>query len=444
MSRNHHHHRHHHRHHHHIITEQLIRARVCSEEERNMDDKLMCDEVHLRTLSQSPVALQRQQQRRLSNHCTRSTATKTLTPILRRRCSGGNAVSNSNECEQPRPPLAQHEILDDDEPKCQRVRVDKPTNMSLNLDVTDNGDSGVGGDDETEADADADADADCGLTNPAAQIADDNDEAVKADVSDEDVIDSSILRVKQFPDMSKIPRLPGDGAQMDDQQPATNTTAIASNLRRPAAVAGRGVGGGGGGGGGGGKNTPWRVQSVRIVEQRMKLGPKRRTESCSIFGNTSNYDCEADACSPTAQPRPLTNQTYSAFKSANVVKGILCPSLTNSFKQHSLERSYLLYTHRQRQKSLIIVNLVDFMLKVTLATIWFVKEGNVEGKAGNGTYNALTNSDSEDVKLSTAITWSVCCIVANVSICCLGFWRCFANNYLHWAAVCTWVLMNIQ
>lgn len=92
-------------------------------------------------------------------------------------------------------------------------------------------------------------------------------------------------------------------------------------------------------------------------------------------------DCEADdgkTISP--EPRPLNNQTYAAFKSANVVKGILCPSLTNSFKQHSLERSYLTYTHRQRQKSLIIVNLVDFMLKVTLAIIWFSRQQNRNAK----------------------------------------------------------------
>lgn len=76
--------------------------------------------------------------------------------------------------------------------------------------------------------------------------------------------------------------------------------------------------------------------------------------------------------------RPLNNETYAAFKSGNVIKGILCPSLTNSFKQSSLERAYLTYTHRQRQKSLIIVNLVDFILKIVLAMIWFLKEAETK------------------------------------------------------------------
>lgn len=43
-----------------------------------------------------------------------------------------------------------------------------------------------------------------------------------------------------------------------------------------------------------------------------------------------------------------------------------------------------------------------------------------------------------------AVTWSICCILANLGICVLGCWRCFANNYLHWAATCTWLLLNLQ
>lgn len=47
-------------------------------------------------------------------------------------------------------------------------------------------------------------------------------------------------------------------------------------------------------------------------------------------------------------------------------KGIYWPSLTNSFQDCHLELAYLRYSHRQRQKSLIIVNVVDFLLKVSL------------------------------------------------------------------------------
>lgn len=92
-----------------------------------------------------------------------------------------------------------------------------------------------------------------------------------------------------------------------------------------------------------------------------------------MFPFIIDFDTEEDGLK-LPSPRPLCNDTYAAFKSGNVIKGILCPSLTNSFKQSSLERAYLTYTHRQRQKSLIIVNIVDFVLKVALALIWFLKE----------------------------------------------------------------------
>ncbi|XP_037049946.1 adenylyl cyclase 78C isoform X2 [Bradysia coprophila] len=149
-----------------------------------------------------------------------------------------------------------------------------------------------------------------------------------------------------------------------------------------------------------------------------------------------NKDIERNTSSQTAvnidfgnkedgKPPPFNNEAYSAFKRGNVVKGILCPSLTNSFKARSLERSYLTYSHRQRQKSLIIVNIVDLVLKAILSVVWAWRR-------------------SETTTSAEAITWSVCCMVANLGICILGLWRCFANNYLHWAATCTWLLLNLQ
>ena len=69
---------------------------------------------------------------------------------------------------------------------------------------------------------------------------------------------------------------------------------------------------------------------------------------------------------------PFSNNTYAAFKRGNVVRGILCPSMTNSFRAPSLERSYLTYSHRQRQKSLIIVNVVDLVLKIGLGLVWVI------------------------------------------------------------------------
>ena len=102
--------------------------------------------------------------------------------------------------------------------------------------------------------------------------------------------------------------------------------------------------------------------------------------------------------------------------------------MTNSFKAPTLERSYLTYSHRQRQKSLILVNVVDLVLKLVLATVFLLRR----------------DMDSDDPIPPQEIAWTVCCMVVNFFICILGSWRRFANNYLHWAAVFTWLLLNLQ
>ncbi|KAK4879603.1 hypothetical protein RN001_007749, partial [Aquatica leii] len=51
------------------------------------------------------------------------------------------------------------------------------------------------------------------------------------------------------------------------------------------------------------------------------------------------------------------------FRKGLMYKGIYWPSLKNNFHSKQLEIAYLRYSHRQRQKSLIIVNMVDFFLK---------------------------------------------------------------------------------
>ncbi|KAM7358388.1 adenylyl cyclase 78C [Cochliomyia hominivorax] len=393
--------------------------RVClrSLEERIMDDdnKLVSGEIHRRSLSQSPLeqAAKVIAKKKFDSSIKSSSMGATfdnvsgysgdddgggvdsLDTILRYKLTNGSGNL---------PKVHQHNESEDD--ICYGNKNIKRTHQ-----MTDNLD-----DDE-------------GLTNPAIDDNfDDNDMDLKHVVDDKEhkIINdytksaSDILRIKEIEkieDMSKIPRLPGDGAQMEDEFPSSargSTSTLAASFQKPHIKSG----------------IPLRVQSVRIIERKMCYSPKRRTESCSIFGSTSiDFDAEEEG-HKLPSPRPLSNDTYSAFKSGNVIKGILCPSLTNSFKQRSLESAYLTYTHRQRQKSLIIVNIVDFVLKVALAMIWFLKE--------------TVNKVDVEFNIATAITWSVCCSLSNMVICFLGYWRCFANNYLHWAAVCTWILFNIQ
>lgn len=75
-------------------------------------------------------------------------------------------------------------------------------------------------------------------------------------------------------DILKIPRLPGDGAPMVDEITSSirgSTSTLAASFRKPPIKSG----------------APLRVQSVRIIEKKKRYGPKRRTESCSVFGSTN-------------------------------------------------------------------------------------------------------------------------------------------------------------
>ncbi|XP_014225754.1 adenylate cyclase type 8-like isoform X1 [Trichogramma pretiosum] len=118
------------------------------------------------------------------------------------------------------------------------------------------------------------------------------------------------------------------------------------------------------------------------------------------------------------------------FKRGRLYRGIFCPSLTNSFHNKQLENLYLLYSNRQRQKSLIMLNIIDLLLKACLISIWLWRR-EPDGQTGAG-------------GLYESLAWSLCCIVANVVVCGLGWWRCFSNNYLYWASIFTWLLINSQ
>ncbi|XP_034239049.1 adenylyl cyclase 78C-like [Thrips palmi] len=53
--------------------------------------------------------------------------------------------------------------------------------------------------------------------------------------------------------------------------------------------------------------------------------------------------------------------------------------------------------------------------------------------------NSAKNKD-----MTPGLVWSLAGGTLNVLASVLAWWRCFANNYLHWAAIGTWVLFNLQ
>ena len=55
------------------------------------------------------------------------------------------------------------------------------------------------------------------------------------------------------------------------------------------------------------------------------------------------------------------------FRRGAVYRGIYLPSLSGKLQDERLEFAYLRYAHRQRQKSLMLVNSADIILKILVA-----------------------------------------------------------------------------
>lgn len=115
------------------------------------------------------------------------------------------------------------------------------------------------------------------------------------------------------------------------------------------------------------------------------------------------------------------------FKKGFRFGGFTFPRLTNSFRDDRLELAYQRYSHRQRRRALVNVNLIDVFLKLALLAAFFT--------AGGGDEPELTLC-----ALLRYLPW----VLVNVLLCLLTCWRFFANNYLHWGAALIWIALNAQ
>jgi hypothetical protein len=161
---------------------------------------------------------------------------------------------------------------------------------------------------------------------------------------------------------------------------------------------------------------------------------------------------------------------------AVVYGGLYLPSLQNGlsgrFENQPLESAYQRYSHRQRQKSFIVVNGVDVALKIIAvvlisihyysgsgASVSIQQSSDCYSAADDSPASLNSSSDCPDrssspevashhthgVYPTETVTWTSCLILVNILLCLLAScWKCFANNYLHWAALATWLLMNLQ
>lgn len=141
------------------------------------------------------------------------------------------------------------------------------------------------------------------------------------------------------------------------------------------------------------------------------------------------------------------------FKKGRLYRGIFCPSLTNSFANEHLESLYLIYSRHQRQKSLIMLNLMDVALKVWQLSFFFKLFSTNLGQTFHfwrknlqitltliWLFSGGRNSDS----IVQVLLWVSFCVSLNLAVCALGWLGCCSVNYLYWGSIFTWLLINSQ
>lgn len=198
--------------------------------------------------------------------------------------------------------------------------------------------------------------------------------------------------------------------------------------------------------------TTTDIHHVRTTSEKVNREPrlpstkKRRTTSLRmIFRNVKN--------SPIGQSLPADPKTYELskrmmsggsvagfsipdsktmyfsgdnFGHRSTYRGIVIPRLTDYFSDDRLESAYQKYSHRQRQKSLLILNIMDICLKVSffLSLMMRIKE----------------SSGRVRIPVSELLFTLPWIVLNGVIIGVITCWKRCANHYLHYAAVLTWVL----
>uniref|UniRef100_A0A667YHV3 Adenylate cyclase type 8 n=1 Tax=Myripristis murdjan TaxID=586833 RepID=A0A667YHV3_9TELE len=171
-------------------------------------------------------------------------------------------------------------------------------------------------------------------------------------------------------------------------------------------------GGGGGGGGGGGA----RKQSAG----RTSVGDRHNNGGTKVFPERASSDLgflQID-CAPSNSDFFLNwGYTY---------RGVIFPTLRNAFKSRDLERLYQRYFLGQRRKSVVVMNILDVVTKLTLLVL----------------HLTLASSPMDPIKgmllgFFTGIEVVICALVVVRK-------DTTSHSYLQYSGVVTWVAMATQ
>ncbi|GFR22912.1 uncharacterized protein TNCT_277241 [Trichonephila clavata] len=169
-----------------------------------------------------------------------------------------------------------------------------------------------------------------------------------------------------------------------------------------------------------------RVADIKQCESKQAANMSSCADSGrgeSTPGDTDKIENETKE--DAGRPSAASSSTVASILRRRMSWG-RCPFLGHSFWDPSLEEAYQKYSHRQRRKSLVVVNLIDIILKV----VWIVSDC-----MSGGIQAAL------DLDLWLHVTPF---LVFNFVLCFCTCCKCFSRNYLHWGALFTCLLLNLQ
>lgn len=131
-----------------------------------------------------------------------------------------------------------------------------------------------------------------------------------------------------------------------------------------------------------------------------------------------------------------------------VYKGIYLPSLSGKLQDERLELAYQKYAHRQRQKSLMLVNSADLLLKVIilLKVLCYIDVDEYKFDSDDPEVDPVRQTCFlvKPAHLMSLVAWLASAVVMNLVLGLISWWRCYANNFLHWGALATWLLLLVQ
>ncbi|GFS35215.1 uncharacterized protein TNIN_240711 [Trichonephila inaurata madagascariensis] len=169
-----------------------------------------------------------------------------------------------------------------------------------------------------------------------------------------------------------------------------------------------------------------RVADIKQCESKQATNMSSCADSGrgeSTPGDTDKIENETKE--DAGRPSAASSSTVASILRRRMSWG-RCPFLGHSFWDPSLEEAYQKYSHRQRRKSLVVVNLIDIILKVT----WIVSDcmsGGIQA--------------AFDLDLWLHVTPF---LLFNFVLCFCTCCKCFSRNYLHWGALFTCLLLNLQ